>query len=139
MPLKPAAIALCLAASSAIVHAADVPNLVGTWNSSGELAAARSGKARAGFAETPTFNPPQHVSIVVEKQEGRGFTGYIVLPDGAKDPFAGVLKRDGKQALFSADNGKATIDFYGDSSEICWLDDLPGVNVASCAVIAKAP
>jgi hypothetical protein len=78
------------------------------------------------------------VSIVVEKQEGRGFTGYIVLPDGAKDPFAGVLKRDGKQALLSADNGKATIDFYGDSSEICWLDDLPGVNVASCALIAKA-
>jgi len=137
MPLKPAAIALCLAASSAIVHAADVPNLVGTWNC-GELAAARSGKARAGFAETPTFNPPQHVSIVVEKQEGRGFTGYIVLPDGAKDPFAGVLKRDGKQALLSADNGKATIDFYGDSSEICWLDDLRGVNVASCAVITKA-
>ena len=138
MPRRAAAIVISFAASSTVAYGADVPNLVGTWNSIGELAAARSGKARAGFAETPTFNPPQHVSIVVEKQEGRGFTGYIVLPDGAKDPFAGVLKRDGKQALLSADNGKATIDFYGDSSEICWLDDLQGVNVASCAVITKA-
>ena len=79
------------------------------------------------------------MSIVIEKQEGRGLSGYLLLPDGNKDPFVGVLKHDGKRAILSADNGKGTIDLNGDATEFCFLDDLPGVNIASCDLIRKAP
>jgi hypothetical protein len=133
-------VAACLAATTIIAHAADVPNLVGTWKSTGEFAVARTGKARAGFPETPVFNHPQRPALVVEQQNGRGLTGYVLLPDGAKDPFVGVLKRDGKQVIVSTDNpGTGTIDVYGDEVEWCWQDVIPDVRVATCDIMKKAP
>ena len=130
---------ICLAASTTIAQAAQAPNLVGTWHTKGEAAGAKTGNAHAGFPGGPTFNQTPPVTLVVEKQEGRGFVGYILLPDGSKDSFAGVIKHGGKEALLSAANGKATIDFYGSESEFCFIDDLPDENVASCLLIQKAP
>jgi hypothetical protein len=139
MLLKSLAAASCLVVWAAIAQAADAPNLVGTWKSTGEFAAARAGQTRPAFGETPPFNNPKRASFVVEKQEGRGFSGYRLLPDGSKDACVGVLKRDGKQALVSCGNGKATLDFTGDVTELCFVDDLPDANIASCDVMRKTP
>jgi hypothetical protein len=136
---KSFAVALCLAGVATVARAADAPNVVGTWKPTDDFASARSGKARVGFGETPTFHPAKRVSVVIEKQEVRGFTGYRLLPDGSKDACVGVFKHDGKQAILSCNNGKATIDFAGDVTEFCFVDDLPDVNVASCDVIRKTP
>jgi hypothetical protein len=59
------------------------------------------GYSHAGWAAAlePVFNPTPRPFVVVEKQNGRGLSGYEVLPDGRKDPFVGVFKRDGKQNL----------------------------------------
>jgi hypothetical protein len=132
--------ATCLAVSAVTANAANIPNLVGTWKSTGDFAVARTGKARAGFSETPTFNHSQRPVLVVEQQDGRGLTGYLLLPDGNKDPLVGVFKRDGKQVIVSTDNpGTGTIDVYGDEIEWCWQDVIPDVRVATCDLMKKAP
>jgi hypothetical protein len=78
------------------------------------------------------------VIVVVEKQNGRGLSGYEVLPDGRKDPFVGVFKRDGKHIIISTEQGPATADVAGDEIEWCWQDNLPTVSVAVCDVMKKA-
>ena len=130
---------ICLASSTAIAQAAAVPNLVGTWKVTGEAAGARTGKAFAGFAAGPVLNKIAPLTLVIEKQEERGFVGYVLLPDGSKDNFAGVIKHDGKEALLSTDNGKGTIDFYGSEIEYCFLDDMAEMDVATCRLMQKAP
>ena len=69
--------------------AADAPTMVGTWKPTGESAGARIGDSHAGWAgaSEPIFNPSPRPFVVVEKQNGRGLSGYEVLPDGHKDPF----------------------------------------------------
>ncbi|MBV8186692.1 MAG: hypothetical protein JOY64_09545 [Alphaproteobacteria bacterium] len=136
---KSLAVALCLAGLGNVAEAADAPNLVGTWKTTGEFAAARTGKTQPAFGETPPFNNPKRVSFVVEKQEGRGFSGYRLLPDGSKDACVGVLKRDGKQALMNCDYGKVTLDFTGDVVESCFVSNLPDTKIASCDVMRKTP
>jgi len=120
--------------------AADVPNLIGTWKPTGESAGARIGHSHAGWAAAsePVFNPTPRPFVVVEKQNGRGLSGYEVLPDGRKDPFVGVFKRDGKQIIVSTELGAATADVVGDEIEWCWHDNLPTVSVAVCDVMKKA-
>jgi hypothetical protein len=120
-------------------RAADVPNIVGTWKPTGESAGARIGDSHAGWAAAsePVFNPAPRPFVVVEKQNGRGLSGYEVLPDGHKDPFVGVFKRDGKQIIVSTEQGAATADIAGDEMEWCWHDNLPTVSVAVCDVMKK--
>lgn len=131
--------AVCLAAATVVARAAEIPNLVGTWKSTGDFAVARTGKARAGFAQEPVFNHPQRPAFVVEQQNGRGIIGYLLLPDGTKDAFVGVFKRYGKQVIISTDNpGVGTVDISGDEIEWCWQDVIPDVRVATCDLMKKA-
>ena len=129
----------CLALGGTAV-AADVPNMVGTWKPTGESAGARMGYSHAGWAAAlePVFNPTPRPFVVIEKQNGRGLSGYEVLPDGRKDPFVAVFKRDGKQIIVSTELGAATADVAGDEIEWCWQDNLPTVSVAVCDVMKKA-
>jgi hypothetical protein len=132
-------LAVCLVATTIGARAADVPNLVGTWKSTGDFAVARTGKARAGFPEQPVFDHQQRPVLVIEQQDGRGLTGYLLLPDGTKDAFVGVFKRDGQHAIVSTDNpGIGTVDVSGDEIEWCWQDVIPDVRVAACDLMKKA-
>jgi hypothetical protein len=137
--VRTVAIAMILSLVSTGAVAADVPDMVGTWKPTGESAGARIGAARAGWAASsrPTFNPTPRPSIIFEKQEGRGVSGYELLPDGSKDPFVGVFRRDGKQLLASTNVGIAMAEVSGNEMEWCWLDHLPLVAVAVCDVMKK--
>ena len=131
-------LALGLVAAGA-AHAADVPDMVGTWKPTGESGGVRISAARAGWAASsrPLFNPTPRPFVVIEKQDGRGVSGYEVLPDGSRDPFVGVFKRDGKQLPVSTNVGVALADVSGSEMEWCWLDHLPLVAVAACDVMKK--
>jgi hypothetical protein len=120
--------------------AADVPDMVGIWKPTGESAGVRNGDSHAGWASSsqPVFNPTPRPFVVVESQSGRGLAGYELLPDGRKDAFVGVFKRDGKQLILSTEMGAATADVAGDEMEWCWHDNLPTITVVVCDVMKKA-
>ena len=138
MNIKSTVFALALV-TTAVARAADVPDMVGTWKPTGESAGVRIGAKHAGWAASsnPVFNPMPRPFVVIEKQEGRSVSGYEVLPDGSRDPFVGVFKRDGKQLLVSTNMGAALADVAGNEMEWCWLDHLPLVAVTVCDVMKK--
>jgi hypothetical protein len=122
------------------IHAAEIPNMVGTWKPSGGSVGARVGRAHAGWAAStkPVLNPTPRPTVVVEVQNGRSLAGYELLPDGSRDPFVAAFKRDGKQLVVSTKLGAATADVSGDEMEWCWQGTLPRVLVAVCDVMKKA-
>jgi len=128
-----------IAASATIAQAAELPNFVGTWNEIGPAAAAHIGKGAHGYVGGMAFNTTKPLSLVIEKQEGRGFAGYLQLSDGYKDPFAGVVKHNGQEALLSGDHWTGTIDVDGSDIEFCVVDSLPDEDFAHCRYIQKAP
>ena len=122
------------------IHAAEIPNMIGTWKPSGEAAGGRLGPAHAGWAASakPVLNPTPRPIVVVEVQNGRSLAGYELLPDGSRDPFVAAFKRDGKQLVVSTKLGAATADVSGNEMEWCWQDALPNLVIAVCDVMKKA-
>jgi hypothetical protein len=56
---------------------------------------------------------------VVEVQNGRSLAGYELLPDGSKNRFVAVFKRDGKRLVISTKLGAATADVAAEEMEWC--------------------
>jgi hypothetical protein len=139
--MKSAAIGavLGLCAMAGTIHAAEIPNMVGTWKPSGASAGGRVGHAHAGWTAStkPVLNPTPRPTVVVEVQSGRSLAGYELLPDGSQDPFVAAFKHDGKQLVVSTTLGAATADVSGDEMEWCWQGTLPNVVVAVCDVMKK--
>lgn len=125
-----------------VAQAADAPNMLGNWNPTGETASARIGLPVSGWTSgsAPAYNLQPRPRVVVDSQQGRGLGGYEVFADGTKEPFVGVLSRNGQHILVSTDRGNAYVDLLSsDSMEWCWMDNLDHVAVVSCDVMAREP
>lgn len=139
MNLTSAIAALLLTSLSSMSFASDLPDMLGTWKPTGETAAARIGAAVAGYPESskPLFNLQPRPYAVFEAQEGRQVAGYEIFPDGKKEPFVGVFRRNG-ELMISTIRGTATVDYSPDGNmEWCWQDHLGDVAVVSCDVMRK--
>lgn len=119
--------------------AADTPNLIGNWNPTGDTAAARLGLPVSGWqsSTTPIYNLKPRPRVIIDSQEGRGFGGHEIFADGTKEPFVGVVKRDGVHALVSTARGNALVDLDGNTMEWCWMDNMDNVAVVSCDMMAR--
>ena len=134
--------ALAFAAAAAVPAAAETPNLVGTWKAvAGEGVVARFGVATEhnAAAAAPEIVPPsdQAWTLVIEKQEGRAFTGHGMSPKGAKQPFVGVVRRDDEGVIIADAEGELTGEYDDGKLDLCWTDDRPGRAVVSCWLFAR--
>ena len=130
-------LAIGLAAAGA-AHAADVPDMVGTWKPPPiRRRADRRCACRLGGVVAPGLQSNAAPVCCDRETRWTRVSGYEVLPDGSRDPFVGVFKRDGKQLLVSTNVGVALADVSGNEMEWCWLDHLSLVAVAACDVMKK--
>lgn len=136
MRRKILALAPATAAVASPALAADVPNMVGTWDISGETAGARAGKSQHGYAKGRglELNNGARNIVIVEKQEGRAFGGKIIHPDGKADAWVGVIPADGKSLIGSTLRGTIDGRLLPDGFELCWVDNLNDLAAVSCDI-----
>lgn len=129
------------ALGSAAAFAADPPNLVGTWKSTGEAhAAVRIGAASAHNPQSDTASMGQSGdawTFVIEGQEGRAFHGVAKSPKGKDEPIVGVISFDGEHFLAAGGEAGLFGEFLGDKIEICYQDHLDKRASVACLIVAK--
>jgi|GEM_PF-2115645 hypothetical protein len=130
-------ICLSFAALAGASHAAEpeIPNILGTWKPSAG-AYTRSGtetkKSPPAFFQQPLQN-----EIRFLEQKGRSFHGVTKSANGAELHLAGVISRDGKSFVISADKGIGTGTIEGGKIEYCGATSSMQYNLAFCSTLEK--
>jgi hypothetical protein len=119
-------------------HAAD-PNLVGTWKSVDDFVASGHGRPLASWGmhqnKDGVWTPkPEYV---VDHQDGRLVSGYILTPTGKHQPFHAILKHNGTELLGRNEGGIITADVDGDRMEWCWASTAPGLDYTACNTLQR--
>ena len=138
MKLHMVAVSLLLSTSAGF--AADIPNMVGTWKPTGDLAAAFAGAYPVSEKKlaSPIFDAKGNQwTLRIDVQDGRAFAGVSIGPDGKEFTLAGVLRADLKRFVYSNDRGIASGEVMGDTIEVCWTDVIEKVAGASCGTYKK--
>ena len=76
-------------------------------------------------------------TVVVEKQDGRAFSGYVNGADNSHIPFVGVIKRSGRSSVGSVNSGILSGDIGRNDIEWCWTDKTQNFAEAACNVLKK--
>jgi hypothetical protein len=136
-----AALSLVTLFAAAPASAADTPDLVGTWKTSGEMPRAHWGSGNEhglDAAATPTAKMvASDWSFVIEAQDGRAFYGHATSPKGTKETLVGVIRRDNKTLVLSGDNAGLEGLVEGNEMELCFADHASGKAHAFCTVMVK--
>jgi len=118
-----------------------IPDLRGTWTGRSESAVMGAPTPhQGGTPDSPTRFTSIALTLVVDKQQGRAFSGTIssVLQKG--EPLVGMISRTG--AVYYADTDGYVIGtmLAPGKLEICYLQASPTTgSVASCTVLVKQP
>jgi hypothetical protein len=116
--------ATMLAATAA--HAADAPELTGTWAGSG-----------ASVSEDEGWQPTRSTTIQITEQRGSVFKGHVTYEGGEED-FLGVVKADGKTLMMTDDDGDVTATLSSPNEmELCYIagdDDA----IAYCTILKRS-
>jgi hypothetical protein len=127
-----------LAAAAAL--AADPPDLVGTWKSTGDHAAIVMGESTEHVPEfkTPTFRSPADAwTIVIKEQQGRAFHGVAQAPGGTEETIVGVVSADGEHLIMAGEEAGVFGEVLGDTIEFCFQDHDDDRAAVACFVAAK--
>ena len=130
-----------VAALVAVPAAAEpaIPDLRGTWTGQSESVVRGAGNPhhRAKAADEPRFSSVPF-TMVIDKQDGRRFSGTWSSPR-SKETIIAVLSRS--SAIYAVDDDGYTIGtiLAPDRMEFCYLQQGPGVRVASCTELTKKP
>jgi hypothetical protein len=129
------------ALGSAAAFAAESPNLVGTWKSTGEAhAAVRLGPANdhhPQYDKASIGQPGDAWTLVIESQEGRAFHGHAKSPKGKDEPIVGVVSFDAEHFLAAGGEAGLFGEFLGDKIEICYQDHEAERASVACFIAAK--
>ncbi len=132
-----ALIGLSLAAFTGVSHASEppIPNMVGTWKPTSGVyttSGTETKKARPVLNQQPLQN-----EIRILEQKGRAFHGVTKSSTGAELHLAGVIARDGKSFIVSADKGISTGTFDGGKIEYCGATSSMDYNLAFCTTLER--
>ena len=130
-------ICLSFAALAGASHAAEpeIPNILGTWKPSAG-AYTRSG-TETKKSPPAFFQQPLQKEIRFLEQKGRSFHGVTKSANGAELHLAGVISRDGKSFVISADKGIGTGTIEGGKIEYCGATSSMQYNLAFCSTLEK--
>lgn len=135
-----AASVLAVASCAGQAFAADIPDLVGSWQPLPEThVSVRLGAANDYSPEysTPTGGDAAW-TMVFEAQDGRVSHGYALSPTGAKEPFVAVLTYSLDRLLISGLEWTSRGEFVEDGRiEFCYQDQEPGRASVDCSLAAK--
>lgn len=128
--------------AASVAMAADPPDLVGTWTSTGEANASVSLGAAGEYSvatEEPSFDAAENAwSIVIAEQKGRAFHGVAKAPGGGEVELVGVVSFDGEELLISGPMYGVFGEFVGDGKiEFCYQDHRDDRAEVNCFVAAK--
>jgi len=115
--------AVALLATPAV--AAEAPSLLGTWTGETEGVGAQD-----GWKKGP-------VVIVIDKQEGRAFTGTATYPAAGADatsPFYGSISADGRSVFIADEDGAGAGTVAGDTLRLCYVE--PGTDASAACLEA---
>jgi hypothetical protein len=124
-----------------VASAAELPDLVGTWKLSGDMRiSVRLGEASdhdPEYASPDIGAPAEPWDFVIDEQNGRGFHGYALSPQGKKEPYVGVVSHDSTRLLMAGMEGGLYGEIVGDEIEFCFMDHDPGRAGVACWMGAK--
>ena len=131
-----------LAVFAALPALADnaVPDLRGTWK--GETDSVVSGAPNprfGGTADSPTRFASIAMTLVIDKQQGRAFSGTISSPMQKGEPLDGVISRTGAVYYVDTDGYVIGNILAPSKLEICYLQTSSTGRIASCAEFTKQP
>jgi hypothetical protein len=119
-----AAFSLSVAAGAA--HAANAPELTGTWSGVGP-----SVSSDEGWEEARSAN------LQITEQRGPVFKGHVQYEGGEED-FVGVVQADGKSIQISNDDGIVTGTLVSPSEmEVCYVEG-GGDAIAYCSMLKRS-
>jgi hypothetical protein len=131
-------IVVVLAAAPALAEPA-IPDLRGTWTGQSESVVRGAGNPhhRAKAPDEPRFSSVPF-TMVIDKQDGRRFSGTWSSPH-SKETIIAVVSRSG--AIYAVDDDGFTFAtiLAPNRMEFCYLQQGPGVRVASCTELTKQP
>ncbi len=132
---------LVLAALTATVAAAQssIPDLRGTWRGESETVMVGEGNTHhpAAAAEEPEFRSVAF-TLIVDRQEGRRFSGIFSSPRGNYRVVA-VISRAGTIFLADVEGYSSATMLASDRMELCYLKHTREARVASCTELVKQP
>jgi hypothetical protein len=130
-------ICLSFAAWTGAGHAtqADIPNMIGTWKPTTGVYT-RSGTETKKSPPVFSQQPLQHEIRFLE-QKGRVFHGVSKGTNGSELHLAGVIAKDGKSFIISADKGISTGTFEAGKIEYCGATSSLDYNLAFCTTLEK--
>jgi hypothetical protein len=127
-----------LAAVPAIAETA-IPDLRGTWTGESESIILGRGNPhhRAKQSAEPRLNSVAF-TLTVDKQDGRRFSGTFSSARQTEKVIA-VVSRTGTVYLADDDGFTFGTMLAPNRMELCYLQQSPGVHVASCVELIKRP
>ena len=115
-----------LSSFSVGAHAAEAPELTGTWSGSG-----------SSVSNSEGWETGRSASITITEQRGPVFKGVIKYESGEEE-FVGVIKADGKTILMSSDDGIANATLISPNEiEDCYVEGGDDA-MATCTIMKRA-
>jgi hypothetical protein len=112
--------------SSVATHAADAPEVTGTWSGAGPA-----------VSESEGWETSRSASLAITEQRGRVFRGEVKYEGGGEE-FVGVIQADGKTILISNDDGHVTAYLSSPAEmEVCYIEGGDDAT-ATCTTMTRA-
>ncbi|HEX2527200.1 MAG TPA: hypothetical protein VHL31_13010 [Geminicoccus sp.] len=112
--------------AGATAHAADAPELTGTWSGSGP-----------SVSEDEGWEAARSANLQITEQRGPVFKGHVQYEGGEED-FVGVVQADGKNILISNDDGNVMATLISPSEmEVCYVEG-GGDATAYCSMLKRS-
>lgn len=118
---------------------AQPPSLVGIWVGEAIASVMGSGGHYSGNSDTGAAFKPIKVTYVIEKQEGRNFSG-LIKTTSYSEPFVGALRSDFRSGVIADLDGRTSFNLLDkDRIEICYSHpkSATGHAVAGCGELNR--
>jgi hypothetical protein len=114
-----------------------IPDMRGTWTGESESIIRGRGNPhhRAKATDEPRLNSVPF-TMIIDKQDGRRFSGTFSSPRQTEKVIA-VVSRTGTIYLADEDGFTLGTLLAPNRIELCYLQQTPGVHIASCAELTK--
>jgi hypothetical protein len=111
---------------STAVHAADAPELTGTWSGAGP-----------SVSQSEGWETARSANLQITEQRGPVFKGSVQY-EGGEEEFLGVVQADGKSILISNNDGNVTATLLSPAEmEVCFVEGGDDAT-ASCSILKRA-
>ncbi len=128
---------------SANALAANTLNMIGTWRGEAHVAV-------IGVNPHHNTNDPQEVrfvktefTFVIDKQQGRNFSGYRFSKNGFRDEFVGAFRSDMKSGVIADSDGTRQFEMMSDNvMDSCYTHTISSngkSTVAECNELRRQP